>query len=269
MSTRRGPPAHQNAIQWVPNRADKHNSLQKFVSEIKIDRVCRRCHDQIEWKRTYGKYKPLKQPAKCVGCSQKTVHQAYHNLCQVCCEKRKVCAKCMEGEVLEEDTDEAKAAADVKLIEDAMAFMSERDRRTAKRKIANGEDLSSLLAAAKGALTVIGPTPLPTATKASRPAAAAIPPPVDPTHVDVPTLLPADELCAPDAATGAQEVAAARSSSDACESDEQGTTVPPLQTSVMAVDAPRACDVPAGVGAESHTEAVAATAKELAASYLY
>ena len=40
----------------------------------------------IEWKRRYGKYKPLKQPAKCLGCNQKAVHQAYHQLCPPCAE---------------------------------------------------------------------------------------------------------------------------------------------------------------------------------------
>ena len=148
---RSGPPAHQNATAWVPNRADKHNSLQKKVNELKIDGVCQRCKDAIEWKRTYGKYKPLKQPSKCVGCGQKAVQQAYHVLCSPCSSSREVCAKCMVGTAVKDDSEDALLAADIKLALEAMQWMNERDRRTTKRKIANGEDLSAIVAAAKEA----------------------------------------------------------------------------------------------------------------------
>ena len=57
MATRSGPPAHQNSVAWVPHRADKHNSLQKLVKALPNHGVCARCHDVIEWKKKYGKYR--------------------------------------------------------------------------------------------------------------------------------------------------------------------------------------------------------------------
>lgn len=36
----------------------------RFRPLPEINGVCPRCRDQIEWKRKYGKYKPLVEPAK-------------------------------------------------------------------------------------------------------------------------------------------------------------------------------------------------------------
>jgi hypothetical protein len=57
--------------------------------------VRRRCFEIIDWKKKYGKYKPRRQPGKCLGCDGKTVSQAYHQLCPPCSSSRRVCAKCM------------------------------------------------------------------------------------------------------------------------------------------------------------------------------
>lgn len=54
-----------------------------------------RCFEVIDWKKKYGKYKPRRQPGKCLGCDEKTVSQAYHQLCPPCSSSRRVCAKCM------------------------------------------------------------------------------------------------------------------------------------------------------------------------------
>ncbi|KAI7979566.1 hypothetical protein LOK49_Contig302G00004 [Camellia lanceoleosa] len=53
----------------------------KFRPLSDVTGVCHCCKDQIEWKRKYGKYKPLTEPAKCQRCSKRAVRQAYHNLC--------------------------------------------------------------------------------------------------------------------------------------------------------------------------------------------
>ncbi|KAG6777591.1 hypothetical protein POTOM_017416 [Populus tomentosa] len=84
MSNRQGPPKHQNNYAWKPNAGRKINETEvggrlKPLSEI--TGVCQRCKEQIDWKRRYGKYKPLTEPAKCQKCSKRTVRQAYHNLC--------------------------------------------------------------------------------------------------------------------------------------------------------------------------------------------
>ncbi|XP_054782104.1 uncharacterized protein LOC129289371 [Prosopis cineraria] len=66
----------------------------KFRPLSEITGVCPRCKEQIDWKRRYGKYKPLVEPAKCQRCSKRAVRQAYHNLCSGCAKEHRVCAKC-------------------------------------------------------------------------------------------------------------------------------------------------------------------------------
>ncbi|PKI43205.1 hypothetical protein CRG98_036402 [Punica granatum] len=87
MSTRRGPPKHQNQYAWKPNAGRKINETEvggRLRPLSEITGVCLRCKEQIEWKRRYGKYKPLAEPAKCQVCSKRNVRQAYHNLCRGC-----------------------------------------------------------------------------------------------------------------------------------------------------------------------------------------
>lgn len=49
---------------------------------------------QVEWRKKYRKYKPLRQPATCNDCHKKTVTAAYHRICGPCAEKRRVCPFC-------------------------------------------------------------------------------------------------------------------------------------------------------------------------------
>ena len=95
MSQRRGPPAHQNKVAWEPFRADKHNSAKKIIEQQPVDGVCAKCAEIIQWKKNYGKYKPLRQPAKCVDCQQRRVDLPYRQLCHSCAGSRRYCAKCM------------------------------------------------------------------------------------------------------------------------------------------------------------------------------
>ena len=137
MSARRsGPPKHQNETAWVPSRNDKHNSLRKLVSALPNQGVCARCHEQIEWKKQYGKYKPLKQPGKCTGCGHRNVEHAYHALCQGCCSERRVCAKCLAAAPLpKEKTNDELRPLERKPDAAELAEMNERERRTALRKV--------------------------------------------------------------------------------------------------------------------------------------
>ena len=77
MPAKRGPPAHQNSVAWVPNRADKHNSLKKLITALPNNGVCQKCRDLIEWKKSYGKFKPLKVPGKCTACGERTVESEW------------------------------------------------------------------------------------------------------------------------------------------------------------------------------------------------
>ena len=102
----------------------------------------------IEWKRRYGKYKPLKQPAKCLGCNQKAVHQAYHQLCPPCAGSRRVCAKCMRAPPAPPTAEEleAKEAQAHASLESRLGALPERQRRTAQRQLAVGAVPVSLTA---------------------------------------------------------------------------------------------------------------------------
>ncbi|KAL7560161.1 hypothetical protein ACA910_013171 [Epithemia clementina (nom. ined.)] len=78
----KGPiPAHQNKFAFRHN--PKSKTTEKILSSPNVH-VCRRCHDKIEWRKQYRKYKPLTQPSKCNICSQKNVKAAYHSICAKC-----------------------------------------------------------------------------------------------------------------------------------------------------------------------------------------
>lgn len=92
---RDGPkPRHQNDYAFKHNKASKLTA--KILSTPNVG-LCKRCHDIIEWKKAYRKYKPLTQPRRCNVCQQKTITLAYHVICDACAKKQKKCAKCCES----------------------------------------------------------------------------------------------------------------------------------------------------------------------------
>jgi hypothetical protein len=74
-------PAHQNSFAFI------HNVKSKMTDKI-LDspntHVCRRCHDKIEWRKQYRKYKVRTIPGKCNLCSVKRIKAAYHTICEPC-----------------------------------------------------------------------------------------------------------------------------------------------------------------------------------------
>ena len=79
---KKGPiPAHQNKFAFRHN--PKSKTTEKILSSPNVH-VCRRCHDKIEWRKQYRKYKPRTQPGKCNICSRKNVMAAYHSICDKC-----------------------------------------------------------------------------------------------------------------------------------------------------------------------------------------
>ncbi|CAK7335351.1 unnamed protein product [Dovyalis caffra] len=140
MSNRHGPPKHQNSFAWKPNAGRKINETEvggrlKPLSEI--TGVCQRCKEQIDWKRRYGKYKPLTEPAKCQKCSKRAVRQAYHNLCTACAKEQKVCAKCRCSVDRIIGRDLAEVEAEQKTLEEAIKNSRERDRRSLLRAVSS------------------------------------------------------------------------------------------------------------------------------------
>lgn len=74
-------PAHQNKFAY------KHNPKSKTTEKIlasPIYHVCQRCHDKLEWRKQYRKYKPRTQPGTCNGCKRRNVKAAYHTICENC-----------------------------------------------------------------------------------------------------------------------------------------------------------------------------------------
>eukprot|EP00804_Cyclotella_cryptica_P000138 CCRYP_019702-RA/>CCRYP_019702-RA protein AED:0.38 eAED:0.38 QI:191/1/1/1/1/1/2/226/325 len=74
-------PKHQNTFAFRHN--PKSKKTEKILSSPNVG-VCRRCHDKIEWRKKYRKYKPRTQPGKCNICFQKNVMAAYHTICTKC-----------------------------------------------------------------------------------------------------------------------------------------------------------------------------------------
>ena len=84
-------PKYQNEFAYRHNPKSKKT---KKILESPNEGLCRRCHDKIEWRKKYRKYKPLKRPKTCHGCGLRNVRAAYHTLCSSCASERKVCPFC-------------------------------------------------------------------------------------------------------------------------------------------------------------------------------
>lgn len=155
MTTRRGNPAkgapcHQNRV------AFKHNKNSKKTINILAlpnEGLCPRCHDIIEWKKKYRKYKPLTTPKRCTKCQEKTVKRAYHTICDGCARKTKVCAKCQQSrELVNELKDPGQDEREEREYEEALSLLSERQRRAYFRRKEKGQPVDDILEAASKAL---------------------------------------------------------------------------------------------------------------------
>ncbi|KAL8137442.1 hypothetical protein V2J09_003443 [Rumex salicifolius] len=140
--SKQGPPKHQNTYAWKPKAGIKINETEpggRLRPLSEITGVCQRCRDQIDWKRKYGKYKPLSEPSKCQKCSKRTVRQAYHSLCTGCSKEHKLCAKCCcrVGQTVGRDITEVEA--EKKMLEEAIKNARERERRSLLRAMNKGK----------------------------------------------------------------------------------------------------------------------------------
>ncbi|CAI5744392.1 unnamed protein product [Peronospora destructor] len=139
MSSQRGnmkkrAPKHQNSF------AFKHNPKSKKTERIMlmpIHGLCAKCHQQIEWRKKYRKYKPLTQPGSCIFCHQKNVTSAYHSSCDPCAKERDICAKCcLTKEIIASEQEVlAKQEKKEREVENSLEEMRERDRRAYVRKL--------------------------------------------------------------------------------------------------------------------------------------
>lgn len=89
-------PAHQNTTAFRHN--PKSKLTDKIVNRCPNEGLCRRCHDKIEWRKQYRKYKLRTQPGICNQCQQRNVTASYHTICPACAITKsppmKICAMC-------------------------------------------------------------------------------------------------------------------------------------------------------------------------------
>lgn len=131
----KGAPKYQNETAF---RHNKNSKLTKTILAMPISGLCSHCTDQLNWRKTYRKYKPLTQPKKCVRCQQKSIKDAYHVICKPCAEKDKVCAKCLEAkEIVKSNVPTAEELLVQQLQQKCLlSKMTERQRRSYLRKLA-------------------------------------------------------------------------------------------------------------------------------------
>ncbi|KAL7135639.1 hypothetical protein ABFS83_11G111500 [Erythranthe nasuta] len=145
-SSRKGPPKHQNKFAWKPHGGVTINPTEvggRFRPYSEITGVCYRCKEQIDWKRKYGKYKLLTEPAKCQRCTKRNVRQAYHNVCHGCAKEHKICAKCSCRVDNTIGRDISEVEAEKKTLDEAIKNARERDRRSLLRAMEKGKTNSA------------------------------------------------------------------------------------------------------------------------------
>jgi hypothetical protein len=74
-------PAHQNKFAFRHNPKSKKTDA---ILSLPNTHVCRRCHEKIEWRKQYRKYKSRTVVGKCNACQLKKVQAAYHTICELC-----------------------------------------------------------------------------------------------------------------------------------------------------------------------------------------
>eukprot|EP01022_Parablepharisma_sp_SALTPOND_P017692 TRINITY_DN2876_c0_g1_i1.p1 TRINITY_DN2876_c0_g1~~TRINITY_DN2876_c0_g1_i1.p1 ORF type:complete len:865 (-),score=62.86 TRINITY_DN2876_c0_g1_i1:2524-5118(-) len=128
---------HQNVYKF---RANKYSKKTKALAATPLDHLCKRCYEKVKWKLMYHKYKPRKEPGKCLKCESKSVTKAYRAICDICASRYKICSKC--GEKLDEFyhvgpimTKQQK----LDKVEEILATVKEREKRSIIRGILKGE----------------------------------------------------------------------------------------------------------------------------------
>jgi len=130
---KKGPPKYQNKFAFRHN--PKSRKTAKILS-LPNEGLCIKCHDIIEWKKKYRKYKSLTAAKKCTSCEQKTVSRAYHVICEKCAREQTICAKCLQkSEIVSEIRTKEEVHQEEKMLKEVLEEMSERQRRSYYRKL--------------------------------------------------------------------------------------------------------------------------------------
>jgi len=142
VSSERGNPAKKRPPKYQDRVAFRHNknsSTTKKILALPNQGLCSHCHEIVEWKKKYRKYKPLTTKKRCNECGEKAIVHAYHTLCAECSKKTKRCAKCkVQKEIVAKIvTTEEGAAIDLEF-ETKLKKLRERHRRTVLRNMEKG-----------------------------------------------------------------------------------------------------------------------------------
>ena len=146
MSTRRGNTKkmgqkHQNVTAF---KDYKGCTIYKKIKALPNEGLCEKCHDIIEWKKKYHKYKPLTSPGVCCMCKRKTIRHAYHTVYQECATANEICAKCREKKRIINDFKENKIEKeneeDLKL-QEQIELLSLRQKKSFYRQLEKNPDL--------------------------------------------------------------------------------------------------------------------------------
>jgi hypothetical protein len=73
---------------------DRELEKEEKIQHVMVTGICKKCREKVQWKFKYDKYKPLKTPANCQICKQKTITKAYRTLCDGCAAVKDVCSSC-------------------------------------------------------------------------------------------------------------------------------------------------------------------------------
>mmetsp|Transcript_15290 Transcript_15290/g.22880 ORF Transcript_15290/g.22880 Transcript_15290/m.22880 type:complete len:155 (+) Transcript_15290:57-521(+) len=129
---RKGQPSYLNSTAFRHNKGSK--KTQKILS-LPNEGLCRRCHEKIEWKKKYRKYKPLTVKRRCTECKQKAIIHAYHTVCKQCAIKKDICAWCKKAnEIVNPMATKKQLKERENAQQEMLESMSERERRTYYRQ---------------------------------------------------------------------------------------------------------------------------------------
>lgn len=111
--------------------------MQLYTS---LHNLCSHCHEIVNWKLQFGKYKKLTQPGKCNICQLKSIVNSYRNICDPCAKTHKKCAKCMKSVEKYQDTTDKhleKELHNEKMtkLKNLLVLYKERSRRKLERLI--------------------------------------------------------------------------------------------------------------------------------------
>eukprot|EP00127_Corallochytrium_limacisporum_P005551 Clim_evm68s207 gene=Clim_evmTU68s207 len=125
-------PRYKNKRAWV---VEPNSTKAQIAQETQHTGLCKPCYDRIQWRKQYGKYKPLSAPAKCSKCLGRRITLAYHDVCTECAQKFGICEGCQKPREIFDTGEDTVAENELQQnIDTIVSTFSERERRTFMRK---------------------------------------------------------------------------------------------------------------------------------------